>query len=110
MCIRDRIKSTMEARPIFHWTPKRILGHFVLCFIAFLLERTLEQELRKKGIEASPEQIREALNSLEVSQLQIGDAEYYLKGRAEALANKILRAMRIAPLKNITPPEDFKIC
>ena len=104
------IKSTMEARPIFHWTPKRILGHFVLCFIAFLLERTLEQELRKKGIEASPEQIREALNSLEVSQLQIEDAEYYLKGRAEALANKILRAMRIAPLKNITPPEDFKIC
>jgi transposase len=27
------LKSTMRTRPIFHWTPKRIKGHFVTCFI-----------------------------------------------------------------------------
>ena len=36
------MKSTMKTRPIFHWTPKRIKGHFVVCFMAFLLERELE--------------------------------------------------------------------
>ena len=30
-------KSHLETRPIFHWTAKRIKGHFVLSFIAFLL-------------------------------------------------------------------------
>ena len=35
------LKSHIKARPIFHWTEKRIKGHFVLCFIAFLIERTL---------------------------------------------------------------------
>ena len=36
------MKITMKVRPIFHWTPKRIKGHFLVCFIAFLLERELE--------------------------------------------------------------------
>jgi transposase len=31
------LKSTMQTRPIFHWTPKRIKGHFVACFMAFVL-------------------------------------------------------------------------
>jgi len=35
-------KSTLEVRPVFHWTPKRIRGHFVLCFLSFMMERKLE--------------------------------------------------------------------
>jgi transposase len=44
------MKSTLEVRPIFHWTEKRIKGHFVVCFMAFLLERTLEVKLKKAEI------------------------------------------------------------
>ncbi|MGI6286752.1 IS1634 family transposase, partial [Neomoorella humiferrea] len=33
------MKSTLEVRPVFHWTERRIKGHFVICFLAFLLER-----------------------------------------------------------------------
>src|SRR5690554_2355121 len=58
------MKSTLEVRPIFHWTEKRIKGHFVLCFLAFLLERTLEYKLKTNGIMMSPNKIREALNSM----------------------------------------------
>ncbi|GAH39112.1 unnamed protein product, partial [marine sediment metagenome] len=36
------MKSTLEVKPIFHWTEARIKGHFVICFLAFLLERNLE--------------------------------------------------------------------
>ncbi len=35
------MKSTLEVRPIFHWTERRIKGHFLICFLAFLLEGTL---------------------------------------------------------------------
>jgi len=35
------------------------MGHFVICFLAFLLERNLEFRLKKAGEDASPEKIRE---------------------------------------------------
>ena len=94
------LKSTMRTRPIFHWTEKRIRGHFVVCFLAFLLERELEVILKSKGIPASPERIKEAIKSLELSKLQIDDDYYYLKRKADPLANKILNALRIKHLPN----------
>ncbi len=103
------MKTTLETRPIFHWTPRRIHGHFVLCFLAFLLERTLEITLREKEIDASPDAIARALRSLEVSRLEVRGEAYYLKGSAEPLAHKILRALSIAPLKNLTPAADFQL-
>jgi len=60
----------MQTEPIFVWTSKRIVGHFVMCFISFLLERVLEGKLRKNGINASAETIREAVNSLELSEVK----------------------------------------
>jgi len=99
------MKSTMETRPIYHWTAKRIEGHFVLCFLAFVLERSVELKLDEKQVPASAQAIAEALGSLEVSRLQIGEKDYYLKGANKPLANKILRALGVAPLKNLTETE-----
>jgi transposase len=65
------MKSTLEVRPVFHWTEKRIKGHFVVCFLSFLLERTLELMLKENNINASPERIKEALNSLNIALFEI---------------------------------------
>ncbi len=35
------MKSTLEVKPIFHWTESRIKGRFVICFLAFLLESNI---------------------------------------------------------------------
>lgn len=40
------IKGSLKARPIFHWTDKRIIGHLVLCFISYLCEAHLTKALR----------------------------------------------------------------
>ena len=103
------MKSTMEVRPIFHWTEKRIKGHFVVCFLSFLLERTLELTLKENNIKASSERIREALNSLNIATFETGGKKYYLKIRGIDLGNKILRLLRINPLKNIAPYEELKL-
>lgn len=103
------MKSTLEVRPIFHWTESRIKGHFVVCFLAFLLERTLEFRL-KQTVEAAPaEQIRQALNSLNFAQIEMAGEGYLVKTKAPPLSNKILRAMGIASPKNITPVSDFTL-
>jgi transposase len=103
------MKSNLRSRPVFHWTPKRITGHFVLCFISLLLERTLEMKLAKNKIHTSPEQIQKALNSLQVSLIKINEKEYYLKGKADKLAGEIMRIMHLKQPQNMTPKEEFKI-
>jgi hypothetical protein len=95
------IKSTMKTRPIFLWTPKHIEGHFVICFLAFLLERELEYRLTQRQIEHSPEQIKTALDSMEFSVLDIENEPYYLKGKHHPLASKIFAVLRLKQPKNI---------
>ncbi len=101
------MKSTLEVRPVFHWTERRIKGHFVICFLAFLLERTLEFKLRQAGDNASPEKIREALNSLNFAEVEIEGKAYFIKTKSTELSKKILRLIRIAPPGNITSVEEF---
>lgn len=103
------MKSTLEVRPVFHWTEPRIKGHFVLCFLAFLLERTLEFKLTEAGLASSPEQIREALNSLNFVEVQVKKKRFLIKTKASALAHDIWRLLRLKPPKNVTPAEEMEI-
>jgi len=65
------MKSTLEVRPVFHWTEDRIKGHLIICFLSFLPERTVEFKLKEAQEKASPEEIREALNSLNFAEVEI---------------------------------------
>jgi transposase len=42
------LKGTLKVRPIFHWNDKRIIGHRVLCFLAYLCEAHLTKLLRER--------------------------------------------------------------
>jgi transposase len=44
------IKGMLKTRPIFHWTDKRITGHLVACFLAYLCEAHVTRLLREKDI------------------------------------------------------------
>lgn len=95
------LKTTMKTRPIFHWTPKRIKGHFTLCFIAFLIERLLEIKLQEAKVNMSPESIKQALNQMQVSKLNIGTEQVLLKGAYGTDTKQILKALGIPPIKNM---------
>lgn len=43
-------KGTLKARPIFHWTDQRIIGHLTLCFLAYLCEALMTKALREKNL------------------------------------------------------------
>ena len=101
------MKSTLEVRPIFHWTEKRIKGHFVICFMAFLLERTLEIKLKNAEIPASPQKIRDSLNSMQFAEIELHGNKFLVKTKNESLGSKILRALKIQPPKNITASTEF---
>lgn len=92
------MKSTLEVRPIFHWTENRIMGHFVVCFLAFLLERTMEIELRKAGVDASPQAIRDALNAMQFTETKCGREKYFLNTQITDVGAKILETLKMKPL------------
>ncbi|MDN5365648.1 MAG: hypothetical protein PWP44_851, partial [Thermacetogenium sp.] len=102
------MKSTLEVQPVFHWTEVRIKGHFVVCFLAFLLARTLELRLQNAGIKASPEKIREAINSMNFAKVEIDGKAYYIKTKGVDLGNKILRLLRMKQPNNVIAADDFQ--
>lgn len=97
------LKTNLETRPVYHWSEKRIEGHFVLCFIAFLLERTLEIMLREEKIDYSVRKIRESLNRLELSILKIKDKRYLLRADQDELGGNILKTLKIKKPKRFEP-------
>jgi len=101
------MKSTLEVRPIFHWTPERIKGHFVICFLAFLLERTLEFKLRENLILVSPDKIREAINTMQFAAIEFNNQKLFVKTKTTELGHKILRTLRIQPPKHVMQATDF---
>ena len=103
------MKSNLEVDPIFVWTPKRIAGHFVVCFLAFLLERHLEYKLYKNNIAASADKIRDALNSLNLAKVKAKDSCFFIKTKAEDLAYKILQVLKITSPKNVTPVSELNL-
>jgi transposase len=43
------LKGTFKTRPMFHWTDDRIIGHIMVCFLAYLCEAHLTKNLREKA-------------------------------------------------------------
>ena len=43
------LKGTLKTRPIFHWTDGRIVGHLVVCFLAYYCEAQITKMLRENG-------------------------------------------------------------
>lgn len=53
------IKGTLKARPVFHWTDGRIVGHLMICFLAYFCEAQLTKALRQKGFQLESKAIDE---------------------------------------------------
>ncbi len=106
------MKSTLEVRPVFHWNPKRIRGHFMMCFLAFMMERKLENLILVEDdkISKSPENIREALNLMQLAMIETGEDKIYIKTRNNALGNTIFKALNLKLPANVNREEQLEVC
>jgi transposase len=95
------LKSNLEIRPVFHWTPKRIKGHLVTCFIAFLLVRTLELTVREKSIDVSLVSIAEIIKNMEASLVASDQQHFYLRSNIPELGKNMLKALGLRVPKHV---------
>ena len=110
------MKSTLEIRPVFHWTKERIEGHFVVCFLAFLMERKMELLLKSELPDedfgetterASCIKIQKALNSMLLTAVTTSLGERFVKVRPEPLGTQIFNRLKIKMPGNISTKNDL---
>lgn len=92
------MKSNLEARPIFVWTEESIKGHFVVCYLALVIQRYLEYLLRTKGIDLSTEVIQDAVRSAQYTLISGDEAKdtYYIKNMEHESYREIISVLGIS--------------
>lgn len=108
------IKGSLKTRPVFHWTDRRIVGHLVLCFLAYYCEATLTKALRtssaslqsksieNKNISERPLTVVQAMQELAqvmAVPVNIKDHTYWIRTDIPPNALSLIKAigMRIPP-------------
>jgi transposase len=61
-------KTELEIRPVWHQTADRVRAHILVCFLAYVLWKTLEQWSERAGLGRSPRKLLQ-----EVAQIKSGD-------------------------------------
>jgi transposase len=54
-------KDELEIRPIWHQKTDRVLGHILICFLAYVLWKTLSQWMRRSGMGDAPRTVVDEL-------------------------------------------------
>ncbi len=64
-------KGTIETRPIFHFTEKRIEAHVCLCFVAFKVYKELERILHTLGMGLSVDSVLKIAKTISTIRLKL---------------------------------------
>ena len=59
-------KSDLRLRPIWHQKEERVLAHILVCFLAYVLWKTLGQMCRRAGLGDEPRRVFEELGKIEL--------------------------------------------
>lgn len=92
-------KHDLKIRPIYHWTPRRIRSHILICFLALVCVRHLSHRLKLRfgsaDLSGSPARMINALNHVQLSILRNKrtDSRYILPSKFNDDAQKIYKAL-----------------
>ena len=89
------MKSQLDARPVFMQKPESIAGHFLICYLAVLLERLLQVKILENQF--STEDVMEFIRRFRA--VKISDRKYVNISKASKLFNK-LETMTELPIRN----------
>lgn len=97
------LKSGLEVRPCYHWTPPRVRGHIALCFLALVMEAALERLLRAYGCQASVREVLEAVKQVKAVRVELDGEAFLSRTELPPLAHKAFAAVGMRPPPKIQP-------
>lgn len=86
-------KGTLEARPIFHFTERRIEAHICICFVAYKLYKELERLLRLLGIGLSVDKVLDIAKTISTVTVQLPDGTVVSKTLLTRSEQKMLHVL-----------------
>ena len=86
-------KGTLEARPIFHFTERRIEAHICICFVAYELYKELERLLRLLGIGLSVDKVLDIAKTISTVTVQLPDGTVVSKTLLTRSEQKMLHVL-----------------
>jgi transposase len=103
------IKDLIEMRPIYHHRPKRVRAHIFVAALAFLLARALEKKLKAAAVPMSSAQALEALRTMHVVDIRVGQEIRRGVTAGNHQARQILAALGIKDREPVQPPSPLKM-
>ncbi len=97
------LKDFIRVAPVFHWRYRRVKAHLFICTLALLLERYLEQKLKKAGLDISARHALEKLKTIKVVANKVGHLDLKYVTVPNRQLEQILAACGIFKLPKILP-------
>lgn len=72
------LKTNLEARPVYHFKSRRIRSHFLICYLALVLQRLVEYKLSSAGIELSTHEITSGLTDFNLAEINYKVDKLYM--------------------------------
>ena len=90
-------KHDLKMRPVYHWTPKRIKAHILICFIAYSVASFARYRLKQANLKLSLERIREELSRVQVSVVKdkVTGKRFLMPSRLDPIQHQIYKALDI---------------
>lgn len=87
-------KHSLKMRPIYHWSPRRIRAHILLCFMAYAVLRHTQYRIKTKGLNLGVDVIRNEMNAVQSSMIvdQTTGKRYGIPSKMSAVAKQIYAA------------------
>ena len=80
------LKTNLKARPVHHFKERRIRSHFLICYLALVIQRVLEYKLKEKNIKLSTHEIIDGLEKFILDEID------YNVGKLYMISEKLLKS------------------
>jgi transposase len=101
-----QLKDVLAMRPIYHQVEQRVKAHIFVAALTLLIQRLLHRRLEQAGIDFSPERALQALSTIRLVTLRVGDqAERRGVSGGCPDALRVLKALTVTDLKPPTAPD-----
>lgn len=68
-------KGTLEMRPMFHFTERRIESHVCICFVAYKLYKELERIINQMGINMSVDTVLDVAKTIPTIEIALPNGQ-----------------------------------
>ena len=101
------LKSDLSVRPIYHQKDSRIEAHIMVCFLAYCVQITLREKLRRHAPGLTPRQVLDHLGKLQMIDVHLPSTdgrELLLRRRTEPNAEQQLLLAQLQLVLPAQPP------